>query len=267
MNNRVVPLFVAASLLFTQMTKAADEEEKGPLSVDAEVGALLTHGNTQSASFKGKVDINHELEQWRNNFVAEGLYKRDEVTNTVDGVETKEDKKTAEKYFFSAQADYKLNEEYRGIFGYISYEEDKFSGYQYQGTVAFGYSDRLFGTEKQNLDFSIGPGMAYSRTEAGYDDDDVWQEADNDEAFILRCSGKYVFRFNKSTKFTQLLASDIALNSDKNTKTRAETAITTALNSSFALKAAFTYQNNSVVASESIEKTDTQTTVTLVYTY
>ncbi|WP_018276110.1 DUF481 domain-containing protein [Teredinibacter turnerae] len=268
MTNRAVPLFLIPSLFVSVHALATEHEEhQGPVSVDAEVGALLTNGNTQSSAFKGKVDINHELKHWRNEYIVEGLYKRDEVT-VGDGDDAyKEDQVTAEKYFFSAQTDYKLNSEYQGVFGYVSYEENKFSGYKYQSTAAFGYSDRAFQGKNQHMDYSVGPGMSMAETEPSEDEDGVYVPADKQEAVILRVSAKYVYRFNPNTKFTQSLSSDIAFGDEDNTRTKSETAITAALNGSFAIKTSFKYEHNSVVSDEDIEQTDTQTAVTFVYTY
>lgn len=268
MTNKAASLLFSASLLVSTHTFATDHEEhEGPVSVDAEVGALLTNGNTQSSAFKGKVDIKHELPHWHNNYILEGLYKRDEVTIGEGDDAYKEDQVTAEKYFFSAQSDYIINSKYRGVFGFVSYQENKFSGYQYQAKAAFGFSDRAFNLKNQHLDYSIGPGISVSETEPSEDEDGNYVPAESQEAFILRLSGKYVYRFNPAAKFTQNVSSDFAFGDEDNTYTKSETAITAALNGSFALKTSFILEHNSVVTDDTIEKTDTQTAVTLVYTY
>jgi len=257
---------LAVLLLSYCALSAYANEESNTLQAEAEVGALATSGNTESAAFKGKLDIKHNLDRWRNNYILEGFYKENEVEIIDNGDARTENQVTAEKYFLSGQADYKLNEEHRGLFVYGSYEEDKFSGYDYQGTIAGGYSDRLFKTENTQLDYSIGPGLAYSKTEAYTDDNNVFMASTTDEVLVVRVAGAFLWDISENSKFTQTLSSDVAADSAKNTKTKAESAITATLNSSFALKAAYSIQNNSVVRS-GIEKTDTQTSVTLVYTY
>jgi len=120
----------------------AEESKKG-LSTDAELGFLSTSGNTESTSIVGKINAKHELTKWRNQYILRTLYKKNEVSNGDDNVNGKETNTTAHENFASVQADYKINEKHRGIFVYGSYEDDRFSGFEYQGTLALGYSDRL----------------------------------------------------------------------------------------------------------------------------
>lgn len=67
---------------------------------EAELGVILTTGNTETASFKGKVALKHETQNWENEYLFDSLYKEDRLDN--DGV--KETEVTAEKYFISAQS-------------------------------------------------------------------------------------------------------------------------------------------------------------------
>ncbi|WP_075185394.1 DUF481 domain-containing protein [Teredinibacter haidensis] len=247
-------------LSLTTLPTIAAEEAKS-FGAEAEVGTLLTSGNTDSTTFKGKLNINHDLNNWLNNYVVEGLYSENEATIGEGPDAITESQVTAEKYFLSAQSDYKLNQEHRGLFMYGSYEDDKFSGYEYQGTIAGGYSDRLFETENTSLDFSAGPGVSFSKPERlGA------ESTETSKAAIVHLAGKFRWQISQNAKFTQTLVTDYTPDSDKNSKTKAESALTATLNGSFALKTGFTVTNNSVVP-EDTEKTDTQTSVTLVYTY
>lgn len=254
-----------AALLLSSLTLSAYASDDKPVNAEAEVGALLTSGNTESTAFKGKLNIKHDMLRWRNSYLIEGLYKENEVEIIENNVSRTEDQVTAEKYFLSAQSDYKLNQEHRGLFVYGSYEEDTFSGYSYQGTIAAGYSDRLFKTENTYLNYSVGPGMAFYETEAATVNG-VYIESETDSNIILRLAAEFVWQISETAKFTQLLSSDIATESDDNTKTKSETGITVAINSSFSMKAAYSIQNNSVVRDD-VEETDTQTSLTLVYSY
>jgi len=68
-----------------------------------------------------------EKEKWRNNLAANMLYtKSSEV-------------KTAEKYFLSGQSNYRYAT-HMSLFGRASYEDDRFSGFEYQGTATAGGS-------------------------------------------------------------------------------------------------------------------------------
>ena len=249
------------------MTTPLAWAEEDKFSADAEFGAILTSGNTQSTALKGKLDIKQDLTRWRTNFVAEALYKEDEIERTEGGETIKEDEKTAEKYFLSGQGDYKLNEDYRALFIYASAEQDKFSGYEYQATVAAGYTDQIFKTDKSLLKYSIGPGYAFYESEDVLDTDGtVLTPGESEDSLIIRASINYEHAFSENAKFTQILSTDYATDSDKNTKTRSETALTAKISTDFALKASVTATHNSE-APEDKKSTDTQTAVTLVYSF
>lgn len=257
-----------AALLLSVLTLSAyasDDNGDKTVSVEAEVGALLTSGNTESTAFKGKLDIKHEMVHWRNSYLIEGFYKENEVEVIENNLSRTENQVTAEKYFLSAQSDYKLNEEHRGVFVYGSYEVDKFSGYNYQGTIAAGYSDRLFKTESTYLNYSVGPGMAFYETEEATVDGTFIPSVSDSNA-ILRLAVNFGWDISETAKFTQTLSSDVAIESEDNTKTKSETAISAAINGSLSMKAAYSIQNNSVVRDD-VEETDTQTSLTLVYSY
>lgn len=258
-------LFLSASVL------AADGEEKKkpkPLSVEAEVGMMVTSGNTDSTSFAGKLDISQDLKKWKNNYIFSAFYKEDEVVidDGGPGPDITESQTTADKVFASIQSDYKLDSEHQGLFAYVSYEDDKFSGFDYQATIAVGYSNRLFETDKSWLDYSVGPGMAIARTLETTDDIGTIIPSEKTETFAVRLSGSYVYNFTDNAKFTQKLSSDISGDSDKNTKTKSETGVTATINGSMALKLSYIISHNTQPPFDK-EKRDTISAVTLVFTY
>lgn len=240
--------------------QAADE----PFSADAELGVLITSGNTESTSLKAKLDAKQSLTEWRLNYVLEALYKED----TLEGEDAiEETETTAERYAASLQADYKLNAEQKALFLFGSYEEDRFSGYDYQATLATGYTDRFFKTDSSEFTYSVGVGSSFNRTEDIYDSNGTLvAEGESDSSAIVRIALDYVYNFSEHAKFTQKISSAIAMESDSNTKTRSESALTANLNDTFALKASFLVTHNSEVSPD-IENTDTQTGLTIVYSF
>lgn len=261
MNRTAIAAFAALSS-FNAFAQSAPE----PLQVEAELGVLLTSGNTESTALSSRVDVKQDLRDWRNNYVAEGLYKEDELTITADGQRSELSRVSAERYFLSAQTDYKLNEQHRGLFLFGSYEEDKFSGYDYQTSIAAGYSDRLFDSPRAYFDYSIGPGFTANRTAETRNDDGEFVDNQTEESAIVRLSGFYVYEFSDNAKFSQSIASDAAFESGVNTRSKAVSAVTANLNDSFALKSSFTVTHNSEVP-ELLENTDTTTAITLVYSF
>ena len=87
----------------------------------AELGALVTTGNTDSTSLLWKIQAKHELEKWRIKYAFESLFKRDEV----EGDEGKETQTSAEKYLFDAEANYEFSEN-ESIFVFLGSDHDRF---------------------------------------------------------------------------------------------------------------------------------------------
>ena len=54
---------------------------------EAELGATLTTGNTETSSVKGRLNMLQELGNWENQYLFEGLYKEDtgDVTAEAPG--------------------------------------------------------------------------------------------------------------------------------------------------------------------------------------
>lgn len=260
--NRFATAAFAAFSSFNTYAQSAPE----PLQVEAEIGVLLTSGNTESTALSSRVNVKQDLRDWRNNYIAEGLYKEDEVEVISDGEAFDQSRVTAERYFLSAQTDYKLGEQYKGLFLFGSYEEDTFSGYDYQASLAAGYSDRLFDTPQAYFEYSIGPGYTVNRTAETRNSNGDFSDNQREESAIVRLSGFYQYDFSDNAKFTQSLASDAAFESGVNTRSKAVSAVTANLNDSFALKASLTVTHNTEVP-ELLEKTDTTTAITLVYSF
>ncbi|MCU4676592.1 DUF481 domain-containing protein [Catenovulum sp. 2E275] len=250
---KLLKLACLSSLACAVFTAHAAE----PLTAEVELGVIATSGNTESTSLKGKLKITQELENWKNNYQLDTLYKKDEVTVEDDaGNDVTEEQTTAQKLFVSAQGDYKLNDEHAALFIYGSYTDDRFSGYDYQSVVAAGYTDQLFTTTNSFLKYDIGPGYTFNETDDG----------EKNESAIVRLAAEYQYKLSANAKFSQLLSTEAALESSENTRTKSETSVSANLMGNLSMKAAYTVIHNSEVPANK-EKTDTMTSVTLVYIF
>lgn len=245
-----------ASTLFALPVISVAEEEK-PLAAELEVGVITTTGNTKTESYKGKFKVNQHLQSWHNEYLLEGLFKSDRIVDATTG--ERNETTTAEKYFGSAQANYKINKKHSALFVYGEYDRNRFSGFDYQYTVALGYSDRLFTNDNSHFAYSVGPGYTVDQPE-------LPEDADSDENFIVRLSLEYLYKFSSHAKFTQNVSSNYATDTDKNTKTKSVSAITANLNSSLSLRMSYTLEHNSEVV-EGREHADTETAATIVYSF
>ena len=126
MKHFVLPIFFLTTFASVSNNAHADEFEDFELEplfkdkvweMSAELGILLTSGNTESSSFIAKLDANHEWQKWRFKYNFHALYKKDEVY--VEEQEAEVLKTTAEQYIFTGQSDYEITET-DAIFGFVS---------------------------------------------------------------------------------------------------------------------------------------------------
>lgn len=231
--------------LLASSNSLADIDQKpnsdyGTWKSNVELGIVNTTGNTETKTTNAKAKAATETEKWRHTLTYESLSSSDQ------GV------KTAERYEVNGQSDYKLDKK-NFFFAMINYEDDEFSGYQYRMTEAIGYGRRLIDKPDLTLDLEIGPGARQSKSDSG----------DTENETLIRGAGKLAWKISKSSSFTENLSID---SSKENTITKSVSALTAQINGSLATKITYTIKNNSDVP-PGVEKTDTETAVTLVYTF
>ncbi|MCQ8879448.1 DUF481 domain-containing protein [Pseudoalteromonas shioyasakiensis] len=256
MKLKLLSILVAASA-----TTNAFAEETQTWEVTSELGAIITSGNTETTTLKGGIKALHNLENWNNEYKIDGLYKEDEVENAAGEKETQ---RTNEKYSLSAQGNYKLNEEHSHLYIYGSYVSDYFGAYRNEAVISAGYGRRLLDSENMWLNAEIGPGYKYFEfPEGSVDEDGIPNAGETDSEIIALGKLDYNWQISDNAKFTQLVAVEYG---DTNTKTRSETALLAKINGSLQMKVAYNITHNSDVADDK-ENTDTETSLTLVYSF
>ena len=207
-------------------------------SAGAEAGAVATTGNTETRNISTKFRIENDRRDWRYRLNAEYL-------NASDKKQT-----TAEKASTLFKTDYKMTElDY--LFGVIRYETDRFSGYRTQSSESAGYGRRFTIGERMNLEAEVGAGARQTRYVDGT------KKNDN----ILRFAGKFIRSIGTASEFREEAFTELARN---NTHTESVTSLKSRINGNLSMKAAYTMTHNSRVP-EGIKKTDTITSLTLVY--
>jgi putative salt-induced outer membrane protein YdiY len=260
MKLKLLSILVAASAATNAF--AADTPQK-TWDVTSEVGAIITSGNTETTTLKGGIKVLHNLDSWNNEYKLDGIYKEDEVEND-DG--SSEKQRTNEKYSFSAQGNYKLNEKHSHLFIYGSHVSDYFGAYRDESVISAGYGLRLLNENNMWLNAEFGPGYKffnYSDTSTAEDEDGNLLAGTSDSEVIALGKLDFNWTISDNARFTQLVAVEYG---DTNTKTRSETALLAKINGSLQMKVAFNVTNNSVVADDE-ESTDTETSLTLVYSF
>lgn len=239
----------------------AEEAEDKPWAVAAELGVISTSGNTETTSMQGKVEVKQKLNRWHNEYILSALFKEDQITED-DGTKTTE--KTAEKYFGSIKSAYQLEKEHSNLFVYASHADDEFGAYSKYSTISLGYGTRLYNGDTMQLDAEIGPG--YFRGERVLEDETTPEDdeiIEVEKGAMVRGAASFAWQVSTTAEFRQTLSVE---SGQDNTRTVAESSLTTKINSSLQMKLGFNVANDSEVA-EDKKKTDTMTYVNLVYSF
>lgn len=224
-------------------------EEVKPFTMDGEFGLIVTTGNTETTSVKGKLSAHQELDKWSNDFIFDAIYQRNQVTENDEEIE----KTTAQKYFLSGQGNYKLENPDHRIFIFGSCEDDRFNSYDYQSTVAAGWNQKLWSDETSSFEYSVGPGYSYAK----------FNDGTKADGLIVRAALDYQWKISDTSTFKQLLNTEIG---DDNTKTVSETSLSAKLSGNLSMKFAVNMTHNSDVVGDD-ENLDTVTSATIVYTF
>lgn len=250
---------IVSLVLFSQAVISAEDKEASPWKSSAELGYIKTSGNSNAETVKAVFDLSYEIEKWLHKGHAEALSSKSETTdNSVVPPVTREERTTA-KWLASGQSDYKFSE-FEYIYGLLSYEDDRFSGFKYQAKVGVGYGRRVIHTEAHELKLEIGPGYRAFKYEPVVPPATV--PTDEDET-LLRVNASYTWLISKTSKFTEDLTGEFGEDQDE---VKSVTALMANVNSTLAMKLSYTVKRLDVVPVGN-ENTDKEAAVTLVFTF
>jgi len=218
----------------------------------AELGMLLSNGNTEAKSANGKLDLTHQGAQWKNNFYAAALYGENaEFAN-------------AERYELRYQADWKISDRVSWFVG-LRGEQDKFSGFAYQATASTGVTYKFVDNATTKFDTSVGAGyrvlqpQILIKTDAGEVLERIKGEEEGDPVGILGSNFEHALSGN--TKITNKFLSEIG---SENTSVQDDIALQVNMTDLLALAVGIGVRYNSDPPPLA-ESTDTLFTVNLVY--
>jgi len=211
----------------------------------AEAGAVITKGNTETKTLNGKLSFTHERNKWRHHINLEALKTSGEDVNGDENT-------TAERYLAAGKSDYKFGK-HSYMFGMLQYDDDRFSGYEYQATGALGYGLRVIHEPHLFLDLEAGPGARQSKIKNG----------DTENEFIIRASGNLEWKITETTLFSQSLISDFG---EKSTIVISVSALAAQIVGNLSMKTSLRLKRTSDVPPD-IKKTDAELALTLVYNF
>jgi putative salt-induced outer membrane protein len=214
--------------------------QDAPREASIALGYVGTTGNTETTALNAEVLLTYRTLRWTHNGKFQGLAAEDDSVTT------------AERYYLEEKSDFNLDER-QYLFGKGSYNDDRFSGFGYQATVAAGYGRYFAKSDVFTLDGFGG---------LGYRENDVI-DGDTEGEGIVTLGEKVAWAISPSSSFVQSFSSDIG---EEITVSRFEIGLQSNIIERIATKIAFQARNISEVPAGN-KKTDTQTSVSLVYSF
>ena len=219
------------------LSGAPDEGYAG----NVDLGVVRTTGNSETETVNGEASIIYRVsEPWATGFSIGGF-------SAKDG-----DDRTAERYFFNWDNRITIDEK-SFWFTNLEYEDDRFSGFDYQAGLFGGYGYEFYRTDDSHFLVGVGAGMRRSKFESGETEDEA----------VLRGSLDYRTPISDYAEFTQLLTLDVG---EERNIARSESALSAKILEDLSLKIAYVVKYTSDVP-PGFEKTDTTTTIGLSYKF
>jgi putative salt-induced outer membrane protein len=235
--------FLAGLLLLPVLAQAADETDSsnGVWSGNGTLGYTATSGNTDSKNLNAGLQLGYEISRWKHSLQVAVIWAETDGDKSADSKSARE------------RTEYSLSEK-SYAFGQARYEDDKFSGYDYQASIVAGFGSRFIDSETQLLDLSVGAGYRQSKeSESGGTEDGIIGTSDL----------KYEYRFNENATFSETA---LVESGSDNTYMQSETALTTRIQGNLSAKISYLVKHNSDVP-DGTDKTDKITSVSLMYEF
>lgn len=253
-----VPVLVLALAALPLPASAQDDASSAPpdgWSGTGELGFALSRGNARSENLNARLAFARETERWKHDWYATAMRAKGEATGDFDGdgVEETRYDLSANRYELGAASGYKFDDR-NYLIASGRYENDDFAPFEYQATLAISYGRRIIDGERTRLLAEVGPGYRRAR------------DADTgvvDSQAILRGLFDFSHRLTDNTVLGNRLL--VEAGSD-NTFAQNDLGVAVAMNEAFALKAGLQLRHNTEVGAGT-KKTDTLTTVNLVYSF
>lgn len=228
------------SAIATQPIAAEEHKKDSAWSGEAELGLIMTRGNTHTDATNAKARVQYDTEHWAHRLVLE-YFKAEDDTTTI-----------ADRFAAAYRSTYKISEHDYG-FGSIRYEDDPFAGYDRRTSEVLGYGRKLYTGPVFLWDVEVGAGARQTENTDG---------TSSDEA-IYRLATLLTWNISETSSLKEELSVE---GGNENTYTESTTELKVRINTALAMKLTLSVKNNSDVPA-GIKHTDTATAVTLVYDF
>ncbi|HET9445519.1 MAG TPA: DUF481 domain-containing protein [Steroidobacteraceae bacterium] len=215
-----------------------------------EAGLVIASGNTETETANAKLQLANEIGKWKHQFGGAALYASSELDGT-----------TAQRWEAFDQSDYNFSPR-TFWFGAVRYEDDEFSGFEYQAIASTGIGRKFIDTDVTKFTGTAGVGYKFLETRAAFDDAGVLIEPGNtDSEVVFRGTLDYDRQLTPSTS---LLDKFVVEAGADNTFVQNDLALQVKMTDVLALAVGFSVRRNTDPP-VGFEETDTLTTVNLVY--
>ncbi len=262
MNHKLNLIAIATTcyLPFVSIANDTTTTVNSPFSSSAELGFLYKTGNTKSADINAGLSVKYEKNQWLSTLNFNVLAKKTE--QEIDDTGEKELITTEQKWTIDSKTNYTLDAGSKNyMYGNVFYEDNRFTSYDNQSSISAGWGRNWYKTDKASLYADIGPGFKRDVTKAT-----DTTPSETNTSLIIQAQALYLLQLNEHVEFKQTLSAKVATQTDENSTYKTESSITTKLIETLQLKFTLTLDYNSKVEADK-EHLDTQTSVTLVYSF
>ena len=231
----------------------ADDQPMG-WSGKGQAGYVMSRGNSDTDAANAKLDLNLLRNDWKHNLLLEGLFGRS------TGITS------AERWDVRLQSDYTFSPRWFS-FGALSYEDDRFSGFQYQASASGGIGYKFLDSDTTRLSAQIGVGYRSLRPEIITKDETgavVNRTPLQTQSEAVGTAGiDFTHQFNPSTKVTDKLTAE---SGSSNTSIKNDLALEVKMSKKLSLAAGFSVLENTKPPA-GVKQTDTITTLNVVYAW
>jgi len=204
-----------------------------------ELGASFASGNSESESANAALEVKNTHDKWTHTLGLAGNYGSDGSTTN------------AERWEVRGQSDYTFTER-AYWFGAGRYEDDRFSSFDFQASLSTGLGYKIINTERTKFWVQAGPGYRFA---------ELRETGESADGMIVRGDMGFEHQLTDTTKIVDRFL--IESGSD-NTYVQNDLGLEVTITGALGLRLGYQVRHNTDVL-PGVEKTDTLTTVGLIY--
>ena len=239
MNQPPAFLKTALAALFLGATALLSAPAHADWSGKGQLGVVVASGNSESRAGSAKLGLVDKSGDWTNQFDADAVYASDNVGTT------------AQRWELKTETDYRYDPG-NYVFGGLRYEDDRYSGFNYQATASAGIGHQFLKSDATSLSGQVG---------AGYKVSDSRLPENKVTALALIASADFHHAFNASTTLLDKVSTEYTTS---NTYAQNDIGVEVKMSAKLALSVAYQVRYNTDPP-PAFKKVDTLTTVNVVY--